>query len=211
MYKENLTGTLWEFAVRLLIDGYNLMHAWGRLGTKLSRDGFRRVRRRFLDDLARELGPELSSEATVVFDASAHPGDFPLKAEYRGLSLVFALGEESADARIEALIALDSTPKSLVVVSSDRRIRQAAHRRKARSIKSDDLLDALEKRRRTALAAPDDPSDPDRAQSAGDSNHWLETFGDLDHLLEAQRALTPPPMLTDAEIAALEREIERDG
>ena len=38
--------------MRWLIDGYNVMHAGGRLGPKLSREGFRRARRRFLDELA---------------------------------------------------------------------------------------------------------------------------------------------------------------
>ena len=42
---------------------------------------------------------------TVVFDASVHPGDFALDAQYQGLGILFALGDENADARIEQLIA----------------------------------------------------------------------------------------------------------
>ena len=195
-------------AVLFLIDGYNLMHAWGRLENKLSREGFRRARRRFLDDLAKALGPDQALHATVVFDANRHPGDFNLKAEYRGMTLVFALGDENADARIEELIAIHSVPKSLVVVSSDRRVREAALRRKARSIKSDDLLDMLERRDHRPPVI--DEGD-DRTPIAPDDRLWLDAFGDLDDLLAAQRALTPPPMLTDAEIAELQREIEREG
>ncbi len=106
------------------------MHAGGRLGPKLSREGFRRARRRFLDELAMALGPQAARQTTVVFDASVHPGDFALDANYRGLGILFALGDENADARIEQLIAADSNPRTLTVVSSDRRIRQAAERRR---------------------------------------------------------------------------------
>ena len=53
------------------------------------------------------------------------------------MSIIFALGDENADARIEQLIAAHSAPKSLTVVSTDRRVRQAANRRKARSITSE--------------------------------------------------------------------------
>ena len=71
------------------------------------------------------VGPEVVRETTVVFDASVHPGDFVLDASYRGLGILFAVGDENADARIEQLIAADSHPATLTVVSSDRRIRQA--------------------------------------------------------------------------------------
>ena len=97
--------------MRWLIDGYNVMHAGGRLGAKLSREGFRRARRRFLDELSTALGPDPARQTTVVFDASVHPGDFALDAEYRGLGILFALGDENADARIEQLIAADSNPR----------------------------------------------------------------------------------------------------
>ena len=66
----------------------------------------------------------------MVFDASVPPGDFPPVSIYRGLSVLFALGDENADARIEQLIGEHSNPKTLTVVSSDNRIRLAATRRR---------------------------------------------------------------------------------
>src|ERR1700679_2692567 len=108
--------------MRWLIDGYNVMHAGGWVVAKLGGEGFRRARRRFLDELASALGPQTARQTTVVFDASVHPGDFALDAEYRGLGILSALGDENADARIEQLIAADSNPRALTVVSSDRRI-----------------------------------------------------------------------------------------
>ena len=113
-----------------LIDGYNLMHAAGAIDRQeIRRELFQRKRRRFLSELAEALGPKRCQETTVVLDASTPPADFPLEAVHQGLNLIFALGDENADARIETLIAAHSAPKSLTVVSSDRRIRRAAQRR----------------------------------------------------------------------------------
>ena len=42
--------------MRTLIDGYNLMYALGLLGKRHGPDGFRKVRTRFLNDLAGALG-----------------------------------------------------------------------------------------------------------------------------------------------------------
>jgi uncharacterized protein len=204
--------------MRWLIDGYNLMHAGGRLGPKLSRDGFRRARRRFLDELSAAVGPQAARQTTVVFDASVHPGDFALDAHYRGLGILFALGDENADARIEQLIAADADPRTLTVVSSDRRIRQAAVRRRTRSLTADqywELIDDLKERSRikikTELPVRPTPRDRQPQPVADESAHWLEAFRDVDDLPEIQQALAPNrALLTDAEIAEIEREVERE-
>jgi predicted RNA-binding protein with PIN domain len=204
--------------MRWLIDGYNVMHAGGRLGPKLSRDGFRRARRRFLDELSAALGPQAARQTTVVFDASVHPGDFALDAHYRGLGILFALGDENADARIEQLIAADADPRTLTVVSSDRRIRQAAVRRRTRSLTADqywELIDDLKERSRfkakTEVPVATTPRDRQPQPVADESAHWLEAFRDVDDLPEIQQALAPNrALLTDAEIAEIEREVERE-
>ena len=201
-----------------LIDGYNVMHAGGRLGPKLSRDGFRRARRRFLDELSAALGPQAARQTTVVFDASVHPGDFALDAHYRGLGILFALGDENADARIELLIAADADPRTLTVVSSDRRIRQAAVRRRTKSLTADqywELIDDLKERSRfkakTEVPVATTPRDRQPQPVADESAHWLEAFRDVDDLPEIQQALAPNrALLTDAEIAEIEREVERE-
>ncbi len=140
--------------MRWLIDGYNVMHAGGRLGPKLGREGFRRARRRFLNELAATLPAEEAHQTTIVFDASVPPGDFKVEERYRGLQVLFALGDENADARIEQLIAADSTPKALSVVSSDRRIRQAAHRRRAIVLTAEDYWNRLDDLKELRIAAP---------------------------------------------------------
>ena len=203
-----------------LIDGYNLMHAAGAIdGRESRRELFQRKRRRFLCDLADALGPERCRQTTVVLDASTPPGDFPIKTVYQGLNLIFALGDENADARIEALIAAHSAPKSLTVVSSDRRIRRAAQRRRARSLSADEFLDLLErfqtaKRHEMPSRNPATPRSLDRDSplSAEEAALWLAEFGELDAAPETKEAFGPgSTLLTDAEIARIQREIDSES
>jgi predicted RNA-binding protein with PIN domain len=201
--------------MRWLIDGYNVMHAGGRLGPKLGRAGFRRARRRFLNELVAILPPEEAAQTIVVFDASVPPGDFKVEERYRGLLVRFALGDENADARIEQLIAADSTPKLLVVVSSDRRIRQAAHRRKAQVLTAEDYWNRLDELKDRASRRHEPAPKRQRSSTnnpAGDERAlWHEVFRDLDNSIETRAGLAPDAsLLTDQEIAELKLQIERE-
>jgi predicted RNA-binding protein with PIN domain len=204
--------------MRWLIDAYNVMHAGGRLGPKLGREGFRRARRRFLDELALALGPFMAADTTVVFDATVPPGDFPPASTYRSLSVVFALGDENADARIEQLIAEHSNPKSLTVVSSDNRIRQAASRRRARALTADEfwqLIDSLKEGRKRNEAKTPDPGPPKSVRKddrpIDEAEYWMGVFGELDNAPEMRQArLKSPSLLTDAELEEIKREIDRE-
>ena len=154
----------------------------------------------------------------MVFDANSPPRDFPLESEHKGLSLIFALGDENADARIEQLIAQHSAPKSLTVVSTDRRIRRAAGRRKARAMTAEEFLDLIERPRGQeprADAAGTGPSaralDRDLPLSSDEAAFWLEEFGELEDTPEIREAFgTGPAILTDAEIARIQAEIDRE-
>ena len=202
--------------MRYLIDGYNLMFAGGLLGKRLGPQAFRRIRDRFLNDLAGALGSVDSHQTTVVFDASNAPEKYASEVTYRGISVVFAVDDENADARIELLIARHPNPKTLSVVSSDRRIRQAAERRRSRAITADDFWVELDSRKEAADPGFKPPSRPKQERprdlSAEESAYWLQEFGDLDDQPETREAFGTDviPMLSDAEIAELEREIEHE-
>src|SRR5207302_4663712 len=98
--------------MRTLIDGYNLMHAVGLLGRRFGPDGFRRARLRFLNNLAAALDPVEVHQTTIVFDAAAPPEDAPRQSTYKRLTVLFAVGDENADERIELLIVKDSAHMS---------------------------------------------------------------------------------------------------
>ena len=182
-----------------LIDGYNLMHAMGAIsGKEPGAAVFRRKRRRFLNCWPMRLGVERARETTVVFDANSPPRDFDLETSYKGLSLIFALGDENADARIEQLIAQHSAPKSLTVVSTDHRIRRAATRRKARALTADEFLDLIERHRsqkprdRRHRGSPFRPGPGPRwPLSADEAAYWLEQFGELEDAPETREAFKP--------------------
>jgi uncharacterized protein len=200
--------------MRFLIDGYNVMFAQGLLGKRFGPDGFRKVRTRFLNELADALGPLDAHLTTVVFDAAAHPDDRPHTATHKGIAVLFAVDDDSADERIERLIAEHSAPKSLTVVSSDHRIRQAAARRKAQVLSADEFLAVLESRTRRK----DQPPLPDKAiadrpgtLSPQESAYWLNEFRDVQDQPETRDAFRNDLGIpTDAEIAEIEREVDRE-
>jgi uncharacterized protein len=204
--------------MRWLIDGYNVMHAGGRVKRDLKPTAFRDARRRFLNDLADALGPSIASETTVVLDAKKPPGDFPRDSSYHGIRVLFALGDENADARIEEMISEHSSPKSLTVVASDNRIKLAASRRRCRSLTSEkfwELLDTLKERHARKHPAQNQPTTrdpgtkPENPQS--DASYWMGVFSDLDESPEIRQGFAPEPaLLTDAQIREIEREIERE-
>ena len=70
------------------------------------------------------------SQTTIVFDAKQAPPGLPHQLDHGGITVIFARGYDDADELIEELIASNSTPRRLTVVSSDHRIQRAARRRR---------------------------------------------------------------------------------
>lgn len=203
--------------MRLLIDGYNLMFAVGLLGKRLGPDGFRKVRQRFLNDLAEALEAVEAHQTTVVFDAGAPPEHYPSETTHKGITVLFAVGDDDADTRIEHLIARHSNPKALTVVSSDNRLRQAAARRKAKVETADAFWSRLEDQRaarsRKTQDVPPPLSREERARIHGldpeESAEWLKTFRHVADVYDASEAPGAGGFIpTDEEIARIEREVE---
>ena len=89
--------------------------------------GLERARAALLNVLAASLDEDQRRRAIVVFDAKSGPPDSPGTVMHGGLTVRFAQGHAEADELIEQLIAADSAPRRLIVVSSDRRIQQDFH------------------------------------------------------------------------------------
>lgn len=199
--------------MRFLIDGYNLMFAQGLLGQRFGPDRFRKVRTRFLNELADALGAVDAHLTTVVFDAAAPPEDRPHEMTHKGIQVLFAIDDENADERIERLIAEHTAPRSLTVVSSDNRIRQAASRRRAKALTADEFLASLDERKRSRLAPPAAAAEPrrDAPLSAAETEYWLRQFGSLEAEPDTKAAFADDTGIpTDQEIAEIEREVERE-
>ena len=201
--------------MRTLIDGYNLMHARGLMNRKFGPDGLRKMRHRFLVELAAALDPIEAHATTVVFDAAEPPLDRPDRQKLKGIEVIFAVGDENADARIEALILAHSAPKSLTVVSSDHQIQRAALRRRATVMDSDDFLSKLEQMRRpkATIELPKTAEEVARRDglSVAESAYWMDQFAhvaDEPGVRDALRASDFVP--TDEEIARIEREVREE-
>jgi uncharacterized protein len=199
--------------MRTLIDGYNVMFAAGLMGRKFGPEGFRKVRSRFLNDLAATLDPVEAHMTTVVFDANDGPDHVPSVTRHKGIEVEYAVDHDSADECIEDLIARHSNPRTLTVVSSDHRIQRAATRKKAKVLSADEFLtrmDGLKERRRPSSEATVE-SPRQETLSVEETAFWLEEFREVVQSSEAREvARGDPSFPTDEELARIEREVEEE-
>ena len=162
----------------ILIDGYNLLHVSGIIGRGIGPGGLQQSRVAMLNFLAESLDPEELPRTTVVFDANDAPWGLPRQVVHRNITVRFAAQYEEADDLIEELIRADSSPRRLVVVSSDHRIQRAARRRRAKAVDSDvwyaELIRARRERQASSGQSPARPAVPLLEE---DVNYWLRQFG----------------------------------
>lgn len=130
----------------VLIDGYNLLHAAGLAKARYAPGELQRRRAKMLQKLVELVDPAALSRTTVVFDARRDPPAESPPESSRSLSVLFAPKHQEADDLIEELLAKHSSPKQVLVVSSDHRLHKAARRRGATAIDSDLFLDQIEQR-----------------------------------------------------------------
>ncbi|MEO2031636.1 MAG: NYN domain-containing protein [Planctomycetaceae bacterium] len=158
----------------ILIDGYNLMHAVGIARRRYGPGDLEVCRNRLLQQLAARLTPAAVERTTVVFDAFGSDDDSRRRQVQHGVIVIYAPAGTDADSELERIVAADSSPKQLLVVSSDHRLHRAARRRKAKVIDSEVFWESL---------------DPESVRSAGPHPHqrqqtdtafWLQQFADVD-------------------------------
>lgn len=158
---------------RLLIDGYNLLHAAGVFGTG-GRTCLEGAREALLDWLGTVLGDAQRSRTTIVFDAREAPPGLPRTGQKHGMTILFAPRGHEADELLEELIRTYSAPRSLTVVSSDHRLHRAARRRRATAIDSDQWVASIRNQLTHPPSASDDrDAPPDEDDDVGT---WLEEF-----------------------------------
>lgn len=111
----------------------------------------------------------------IIFDG---PG--PLnKTEFktiRNIDVTFSGRASDCDTVIENRILASTAPKQLTIVSTDRRLRDAAKARKATSIKSEDFWDEVKKRLSKQKPGKEPPGKR-RGLTQSETELWLKTFG----------------------------------
>lgn len=160
-----------ENALTLLVDTYNVLHVTGVLPPDLA--GLD------VEGLARLLAESRWRRERIVLVCDGLPGrgrsSSPMALA--GAEVVFAGLRSDADTVIESMLARDSAPRRLTVISSDRRVQAAAKRRRAGALPSEAFLRMLAE----DVAVRRDPAPPSPREQVplGDHAiaHWLQVFG----------------------------------
>jgi predicted RNA-binding protein with PIN domain len=161
-----------EKAQKLIIDGYNLIHADEGLRRTACKD-LQGAREKLIELLKQYLKGR-RVQITVVFDG--HGGLANAESVVPGkLQALFSAGEETADELIIATVRRSSSPRSFVVVSSDMaHIGRTARSMGCEVIGSKRFLDRL-------VAGESRTGDGGRTKTRGDlgdTDYWLKRFGE---------------------------------
>lgn len=151
-----------------IIDGYNLLWSIHNQGSSIDDFGLARAIDRWLE--------VAGARGVLVFDGIGPPD----KSQFSGLHIldVWFVGQRTdADSVIEERIETSTAPKRLCVVSNDRRIRDAAKRRKARVILCDEFWSTVKialskKSKRTPI-----PGGKFFGISDAEAEYWMKEFG----------------------------------
>ncbi|MBM3315018.1 NYN domain-containing protein [candidate division WOR-3 bacterium] len=150
-----------------IIDGYNLLHKLPELAGLAGSD-LELARELLLGRLVCWRGRR-GIAVTVVFDGTGRAATAPRAAA--GVRVVFSRPPRSADAEIAALLAGHRSPRSVMVVSSDREVRTRARDRGAKTVLSEEFAAGL---RPAAAAPPDGEVKPE--MRAEDVRDWERYF-----------------------------------
>jgi predicted RNA-binding protein with PIN domain len=111
----------------------------------------------------------------IVFDGTGPPD----KSGFDNISdveVLFAGQNCDTDTVIEEKIKASTAPKRLVVVSSDRRLRKAAHAKKAKAVKSDVFWVDVQKQLMRKRGAKEPPGKR-LGITESETERWLKFFG----------------------------------
>jgi predicted RNA-binding protein with PIN domain len=153
----------------ILIDGYNLLRAIQKRESMASLDEAGLIR--ILTDYLRRT----RDRGQIIFDGIGPPDKSALGG-FRNIEVFFSGQQTDADAVIEEKIEDNTAPRSLVVVSSDRRLVAAAKRRKALSLGADLFWAAVCKLMEKEPPRPE-PKEKRHGITESETNHWMDLFG----------------------------------
>ncbi|MHB0947155.1 MAG: NYN domain-containing protein [Sedimentisphaerales bacterium] len=155
----------------LLVDGYNLLRAVQNLSEQTASVTDTQV----CHIISRYL-TITKNRGAIIFDGIG-PRDKSCFNNLANLEVVFSGRNKEADDVIEKLVLINSAPRSLTVVSSDRRIKAAAGRRKATAVNSIDfwleMLKIIDKKAKKKT----EPPAKYLGISESETEYWLRLFG----------------------------------
>jgi predicted RNA-binding protein with PIN domain len=154
----------------VIIDGHNLLHSIVKISDDSSSIGDLQlcwIISRYLK-AAGETGE-------IIFDGTG-PRDKSQFDNIANLEVLFAGLGTDADTVIEDKIRANSAPRRLSIISSDRRLRDAARTRKATAVKSEIFWDNLQKQLRQKKTVKE-PEAKRSGLTESETRQWLDIFG----------------------------------
>jgi len=154
----------------IIIDGHNLLHSI----VKLHEDSGQTSDVQLCWIISRYL-KVVGETGEIVFDGTG-PRDKSQFDNIENLEVLFAGLGSDADTVIEDKIRANSAPRRLSIISSDRRLRDAARTRKATAIKSEVFWDELQRQ----LSQKKSVKEPEAKRSGlteSETRQWLGIFG----------------------------------
>ncbi len=178
----------------LIIDGYNLLHAAGWAQPSYRPGELEACRTRLLRFLNEQLSELEAVRTTVVFDARHPPIAAPRFITHGLVRVLFASPHGDADRTIEEMLESAENPRSVTLVSGDRRLQLAADAQHCHYVSSVEFIDSLQERqcRQSDVVAGLNLSEkPQAVTDASELNLWLRVFGDVSiSAIAAQEAVS---------------------
>jgi predicted RNA-binding protein with PIN domain len=155
----------------LIIDGYNLLHTAQNLleeSTEITDVQLCKIIGEFLY--------RTKGKGSIIFDGTG-PRDKSGFNNLFNLEVAFSGSNREADDVIEQLILKNTAPRNLSVISSDRRIKDAANKRKANAVDCVDFwMDMLKQLEKKQKQTPE-PKEKFIGLTDAETEFWLKEFG----------------------------------
>ncbi len=156
----------------VLIDGNNLLHAAREL-----EDPDVLLGRSMLCDKLGHWAERQNEQVHIVFDGPSPPAPLAEQIGHASIQVTYSGRGTNADAVVQDILDGHSAARRLVVVSTDREVRQAARRRRARPVRSAEFWAAL--LRDLARPTPQriEPEEKEAGLTDEAARQWLAEFG----------------------------------
>jgi len=155
----------------VVIDGYNLLHAARGV------EGCSQLGRRQLCEMVASWSQRVGEPVLLVFDGVAPSDALAGQLHAEGVDVLYSGAGRSADEVIGEQIRASSSPRRLIVVSTDRAIRQAARRRRCRHATSAEFLELMVRVLSRPPRVPSEPPEKRKGTPPDEVDDWLRRFG----------------------------------
>jgi predicted RNA-binding protein with PIN domain len=153
-----------------IIDGHNLLWSIQEVDEEL-----RLISDVQMCNIVSEYLKLTGENGEIIFDGTGPPDKNGFD-NIINLDVFFAGLGSNADTVIENKIRASTAPRRLTVVSSDRRLRDAARARKAKTVKSQVFWNDIQKQLKRKKTTKE-PPEKRRGLTESEAKQWLEFFG----------------------------------